>query len=73
MPVNPVDSPVFGTLYGSDAMRAVFDEAAWFRGMLAVEAALARVQSTGNPDRVLDPLIERVTLVGQRCKRLPLA
>ncbi|MDQ2804455.1 MAG: adenylosuccinate lyase family protein [Pseudomonadota bacterium] len=44
MAVNPADSVVFGTLYGSDAMRAVFDEAALFRHMLAVEAALARVQ-----------------------------
>ena len=44
MAVNPADSAVFGTLYGSDAMRAVFDEAAFFRRMLEVEAALARVQ-----------------------------
>ncbi len=45
MAVNPSDSPVFGTLYGSDAMRAVFDERAWFQHMLDVEAALARVQA----------------------------
>ena len=44
MPVNPADSPVFGTLYGTDAMRAVFDDEAFFRRMLDVEAALARVQ-----------------------------
>jgi 3-carboxy-cis,cis-muconate cycloisomerase len=44
MPVNPADSPILGTLYGSDAMRAVFDETAYFRRMLDVEAALARVQ-----------------------------
>jgi 3-carboxy-cis,cis-muconate cycloisomerase len=44
MPVNPADSPILGTLYGSDAMRAVFDEAAYFQRMLDVEAALARVQ-----------------------------
>jgi 3-carboxy-cis,cis-muconate cycloisomerase len=43
--VNPADSLVFGTLYGSDEMRAVFDEAAQFRHMLAVEAALAEVQA----------------------------
>jgi len=43
--VNPSDSAVLGTLYGSDAMRAVFDERAWFQRMLDVEAALARVQS----------------------------
>jgi 3-carboxy-cis,cis-muconate cycloisomerase len=41
----PADSPVLGTLYGSDAMRAIFDERAWFQRMLDVEAALARVQA----------------------------
>src|SRR5437763_14265307 len=45
MPVNPADSPVFGTLYGSDAMRSVFDERAFLQRMLDVEAALARVQA----------------------------
>ena len=45
MAVNPADSPVFGTLYGSDAMRAVFDERALLQRMLDVEAALARVQA----------------------------
>nr|WP_294507812.1 adenylosuccinate lyase family protein [uncultured Rhodopila sp.] len=44
MPVNPADSPILGTLYGSEAMRAVFDETAYFQRMLDVEAALARVQ-----------------------------
>ncbi|HXT81935.1 MAG TPA: adenylosuccinate lyase family protein [Acetobacteraceae bacterium] len=44
MPINPADSPILGTLYGSDAMRAVFDESAYFQRMLDVEAALARVQ-----------------------------
>jgi 3-carboxy-cis,cis-muconate cycloisomerase len=44
MSVNPADSAVFGTLYGSDAMRALFDDAAFCRRMLAVEAALARAQ-----------------------------
>ncbi len=45
MAVNPADSPVFGTLYGSDAMRAVFDERAYLQRMLDVEAALARVEA----------------------------
>ncbi len=44
MAVNPADSGVFGTLFGSDAMRTVFDEGAFYRRMLDVEAALARVQ-----------------------------
>ncbi len=45
MAVNPADSPVFGTLYGSDTMRAVFDEQALIQRMLDVEAALARVEA----------------------------
>src|SRR6202046_2023025 len=44
MPTNPADGPILGVLYGSDAMRAVFDETAYFQRMLDVEAALARVQ-----------------------------
>jgi 3-carboxy-cis,cis-muconate cycloisomerase len=44
MPINPADGPILGTLYGSDAMRAVFDERRYFQRMLDVEAALARVQ-----------------------------
>lgn len=45
MPINPADSPILGTLYGSDAMRAVFDEQTYVQRMLDVEAALARVQA----------------------------
>ncbi len=45
MPINPADSPILGTLYGSDAARSAFDERAWFQHMLDVEAALARVQA----------------------------
>jgi 3-carboxy-cis,cis-muconate cycloisomerase len=44
MPTNPADGPILGTLYGSDAMRVVFDERAYFQRMLDVEAALAQVQ-----------------------------
>src|SRR6185437_5507163 len=45
MPINPADGPILGTLYGSDPMRAVFEERAYFQRMLDVEAALARVQA----------------------------
>lgn len=45
MAINPSDSVVMGTLYGSDAMRAVFDETATTRRMLETEAALARAQA----------------------------
>lgn len=45
MPVNPADGPILGTLYGSDAMRAIFSEDTWFQRMLDVEAALAKAQA----------------------------
>lgn len=45
MSVNPADSIVFGGLFGSDAMRAVFSEAGFVQKMLDVEAALARVEA----------------------------
>jgi 3-carboxy-cis,cis-muconate cycloisomerase len=45
MPTNPADGPILGVLYGSDAMRAAFDEATYFQRMLDVEAALARAQA----------------------------
>jgi 3-carboxy-cis,cis-muconate cycloisomerase len=45
MPINPADGPILGVLYGSEAMRAVFEEHAYFQRMLDVEAALARVQA----------------------------
>ena len=48
MPTNPADGPILGVLYGSDAMRAVFDETAYFQRMLDVEAALARAQARLN-------------------------
>ncbi|MES2711195.1 MAG: 3-carboxy-cis,cis-muconate cycloisomerase [Pseudomonadota bacterium] len=45
MSVNPADQTVFGALYGTDAMRAVFAERAYLQRMLDVEAALARAQA----------------------------
>jgi 3-carboxy-cis,cis-muconate cycloisomerase len=45
MSVNPADSVVFGGLFGSDAMRAVFAERGFVQKMLEVEAALARVEA----------------------------
>ena len=45
MSVNPADSVVFGTLYGSEAMREAAGDRAWLQRMLDVEAALARVEA----------------------------
>ncbi|HZB93027.1 MAG TPA: 3-carboxy-cis,cis-muconate cycloisomerase [Stellaceae bacterium] len=45
MSVNPADSTVFGGLFGTDAMRAVFSDGGFVAKMLEVEAALARVEA----------------------------
>ncbi len=44
MPVSIIDSGIYGNLFGSDAMRAVFSERGQLQKWLDVEAALARVQ-----------------------------
>src|SRR6185437_13093592 len=45
MSVNPADSQVFGTLYGTDEMRGIFGDRQFVQKMLDVEAALARAQA----------------------------
>lgn len=45
MAVSVVDSTLFRDMFGTEAMRAVFDEAATLQRYLDVEAALARVQA----------------------------
>lgn len=44
MTVHPIDSDVFGNLFGTEAMRAVFGDDARLQRLLDVEAALARAQ-----------------------------
>ncbi|MDE2228160.1 MAG: 3-carboxy-cis,cis-muconate cycloisomerase [Alphaproteobacteria bacterium] len=45
MAVNPADSAIYGALFGSDAMRALFSDERRLQAMLDVEAALARVEA----------------------------
>jgi 3-carboxy-cis,cis-muconate cycloisomerase len=45
MTVNPADSEVFGDLFGSGEMRALFRDRHRFQAMLDVEAALARAEA----------------------------
>lgn len=45
MSINPADSQIFGTLYGTDEIRALFSDQAHLQLMLDVEAALARAES----------------------------
>ncbi len=45
MPVSVIDSALFRDMFGTETMRAVFDETATLQRYLDVEAALARVQA----------------------------
>lgn len=54
---------------GTTIMGCAMKLASAYPGIPISGFALARVQSAGNPTRVLDPAIERITLDGQRCRR----
>lgn len=45
MSINPADSQIFGGLYATDEIRALFSDSAHLQFMLDVEAALARAES----------------------------
>jgi len=45
MSINPADSAIFGTLYGTDEIRALFSDRTYLQLMLDVEAALARAEA----------------------------
>jgi hypothetical protein len=48
---------------GAQRLREVFPRA-------SIQAfALARVHSTGKPSRLVEPVVERISVVGQRCRR----
>ena len=72
MPINPADGPILGTLYGSDAMRAVFAEQAYFQRMLDVEAALARVQGRMGiiPQDAADAIVQAARYENLRVEEL---
>jgi 3-carboxy-cis,cis-muconate cycloisomerase len=45
MSINPADSQIFGTLYGTDEVRELFSDRVHLQFMLDIEAALARAES----------------------------
>ena len=45
MSINPADSGIFGALYGTDEIRALFSDRTHLQLMLDVEAALARAEA----------------------------
>jgi predicted amidophosphoribosyltransferase len=57
---------------GTTIMACAVKLAQAFPGVPVRGFALARVQSAGNPDRVLEPTLERVVRDGHRCKRVQL-
>jgi 3-carboxy-cis,cis-muconate cycloisomerase len=48
MPVSAIDSLLFKNLFGTDRIRAIFDDKAYIQRCIQVECALARVQSNLN-------------------------
>lgn len=54
---------------GTTLMGCAIKIAQSFSGVPVSAFALARVQSQGNPENVLQPLIERITIDGLRCRR----
>jgi 3-carboxy-cis,cis-muconate cycloisomerase len=69
VPAGVVEAGLFGRLYATDAMRAVFDDRARVQRWLDVEAALARVEarlgvipSTAAEDIVAQCRVERIDL-----------
>src|SRR5258708_19091649 len=46
MSINPADSGIFGSLYGTDEIRALFSDRTRLQFMLNVEAGLARAEAT---------------------------
>ncbi|MEK9642201.1 MAG: 3-carboxy-cis,cis-muconate cycloisomerase, partial [Paracoccaceae bacterium] len=45
MATAPIDSKLFRDMFGTEAMRGIFDETTTLQRYLDVEAALARVQA----------------------------
>jgi hypothetical protein len=54
---------------GTTLMGCAMKLASVYPGIPVSGFALARVQSTGDPARVLDPVTERITIDGTRCRR----
>jgi len=64
MPASVIDSPVFGNLFGTPAMRAVWSDENRTRKYLEIEAALARVQARLGiiPQKAADEIVKNCRL-----------
>lgn len=72
MSVNPADSEVFGALWGTPRMRALFSDPARFQLMLDVEAALARAEAGLGlvPEPVAQAITRAARLENVRIERI---
>ncbi|HYX65436.1 MAG TPA: 3-carboxy-cis,cis-muconate cycloisomerase [Burkholderiales bacterium] len=64
MPASAIDSPVFGNLFGTQAMREVWSDESRTRKYLEIEAALARVQARLGviPQKAADEIVRNCRL-----------
>jgi 3-carboxy-cis,cis-muconate cycloisomerase len=64
MPASVIDSPVFGNLFGTQAMREVWSDESRTRKYLEIEAALARVQARLGiiPQQAADEIVRNCRL-----------
>jgi 3-carboxy-cis,cis-muconate cycloisomerase len=72
MSIHPADSEIFGTLWTTDEMRALFSDAARLQFMLDVEAALARAEAGLGlvPHPVADAITSAARVENLRIERI---
>jgi 3-carboxy-cis,cis-muconate cycloisomerase len=72
MSIHPADSEIFGTLWATDEMRALFSDAARLQFMLDVEAALARAEAGLGlvPHPVADAITRAARVENLRIERI---
>jgi 3-carboxy-cis,cis-muconate cycloisomerase len=72
MSIHPADSEIFGALWATDEMRALFSDATQLKFMLDVEAALARAQARLGlvPLQVAEAIINAARVENLRIERI---
>ncbi|HYL58557.1 MAG TPA: lyase family protein, partial [Candidatus Acidoferrales bacterium] len=69
MSVSPIDSDIFGALYATDEVRAIFSDRSQLQFMLDVEAALARAEAAHS---LLPPAVAEAITRAARAENLDL-
>jgi 3-carboxy-cis,cis-muconate cycloisomerase len=72
MSIHPADSEIFGALWGTDEMRALFSDATQLQFMLDVEAALARAEARLGlvPQQVAEAIANAAQVENLRIERI---